>query len=106
MRSRKEVPEMFDFSFALQRMREGGVMARGGWNGKGMRVHCASVQSGRRGCLAVLDDDALMRAKEVMNLTTMEPFLVLRLADGSVVPWLPSQSDLFAYDWFELHRGE
>lgn len=57
--------------------------ARAGWNGKGMFV-----------ALHTSDEDGY------------DDYLVLRTVAGSVVPWLPSQTDILAKDWQILEGGQ
>ena len=65
------------FEAAFASMREGFRLRRPGWNGRDMWVR-AAVPGERRG---------------------MREFLVLENAVGGVVPWMPSNGDLFANDW-------
>lgn len=69
-----------DFGGALGVLRDGGRVSRAGWNGRGMWVfHVAGVQIG--------------------GGPGMRPYLALRTVDGSVVPWVASQTDLLGVDW-------
>ncbi len=72
-----------DFGEALDELKNGGRVARAGWNGKGMYVE-----------LQVPDEFSKMR----------RPYLFMRPVDGDLVPWVASQSDLLAEDW--LLAGE
>lgn len=54
---------------------------RPGWNGKGMWI--AAQFPDRHSKMS-------------------SPYLFMKTADGKLVPWLPSQSDVFAEDWEEL----
>lgn len=74
-----------NFSIALDMIRGGRRLARTGWNGKGMWVACQASGGHDR----------------PMN----RDFLYLRTADGGFVPWIPSQSDLFAEDWHVVNGG-
>lgn len=65
-----------DFSQALNELKRGHACARAGWNGPGQWVNLRGPQGG-----------------------VTEPFLALKNAQGGIVPWLPSQGDLFAKDW-------
>lgn len=72
------------FSVALQQLKYGAFVARKGWNGKNMWIKFV-VPFG--------------------ELT--HPFLAIEYPkgsaaypNGSVVPWLPSQTDILADDWF------
>jgi hypothetical protein len=63
---------------AIQAMRAGFKVRREGWNGKGMWL-----------ALQVPD------AHSKMTL----PYVYMRTAQGDLVPWLCSQTDLLASDW-------
>lgn len=67
-----------DFGIALSVLRDGGRVTREGWNGKGMWLH-----------LQVPDEHSKMR----------RPYIYMSPADGDLVPWVASQSDLLAEDW-------
>lgn len=72
---------MFSFDLALCYLKEGKQLTRSGWNGKGMWLQ-----------LQVPDEHSKMR----------RPYIYMRPADGDLVPWVASQSDLLAEDW-SLH---
>jgi hypothetical protein len=38
----------------------------------------------------------------IADATISVPYLVLKTAEGPIVPWVPSQSDLLAFDWDTL----
>jgi hypothetical protein len=67
-----------NFSEALTYAKGGSCIARAGWNGKGMWVK-----------LQVPD------AHSKMTL----PYLYMKTAQGDLVPWLASQTDILADDW-------
>jgi hypothetical protein len=74
---------LFDFSEALQKLKEGYRVARQGWNGKGMFIQ-----------LQKPDENSKMTA----------PYLYMKTADREdipcvTIPWLCSQSDMLADDW-------
>ena len=68
-----------DIGQALAQLRAGNRVAREGWNGKGMWLG-----------LQVPD------AQSKMTL----PYVYMKTAPGPLVPWLCSQTDLLAVDWF------
>lgn len=72
------------YSIALEECLEGnGVhIAREGWNGKGMFVF-----------LVIPDEDASIHGESL-------PYLAMKTADDKVVPWLCSQTDMQAKDWY------
>lgn len=69
---------LFDFGTALDELREGGSVARRGWNGAGQYL-----------TLQVPD------AHSKMSL----PYIYITTVQGDRVPWLASQTDLLARDW-------
>lgn len=69
---------MFGIGQAVKEMRDGRRVARAGWNGKDMYLE-----------LQIPD------ANSKMTL----PYVYMRTAQGDLVPWLCSQSDLLASDW-------
>lgn len=71
----------FDIGSAVAMLRGGSRVARQGWNGKGMWLELQRPGAG--------------------NLMTL-PFVSMRTAQGETVPWLCSQTDLLAQDWYAL----
>lgn len=67
-----------NFSQALQMAKDGYRIKREGWNGKDMYVEAQYP-----------DEHSKMRL----------PYLFMKTAQGHLVPWLVSQSDLFENDW-------
>jgi hypothetical protein len=68
----------FDIGGAVHYLRQGKKVARSGWNGKGMWLE-----------LQVPDDNSKMTL----------PYVYMSTAQGNLVPWLCSQTDLLADDW-------
>jgi Protein of unknown function (DUF2829) len=69
------------FGWALDELKAGFKVAREGWNGKGMWL-----------ALQVPD------AHSKMTL----PYIYMRTAQGDLVPWLASQTDMLATDWVSV----
>lgn len=67
-----------DFGLALRVLKGGRIVARDGWNGEGMSLE-------------------LQRPDEHSKMT--RPYIFIRTADGQLVPWVASQTDLLADDW-------
>lgn len=76
------------FSFALVYLKEGKKVARQGWNGKGMFLFLICGK----------EWEFTTDVSGVYGLNTA-PFICMKTADGSLVPWLASQTDLLATDW-------
>jgi hypothetical protein len=64
--------------WAVKQMHNGERVCRSGWNGKGMHV-----------ALQTPDDNSKMTL----------PYVYMMTAQGQLVPWLCSQTDLLATDW-------
>ena len=71
--------------------KKGKKIARKGWNGKGMFVFYIQPDHW----------DFTTDVDNVDNLKT-DPFLCMKTAGNTLVPWLCSQSDGLAGDWIEV----
>jgi hypothetical protein len=63
---------------AVEILRRGGHVTRKGWNGTGMHLY-------------LVDGDGRIL-----------PYVMMFTAQGQLVPWLCSQTDLLATDWEEM----
>lgn len=82
-----------NFSQALELIKTGSRVARAGWNGKKMFVFLVNgsvFKVNREPLLSIFGEGA-----EVKYC----PHIDMKTADGSVVPWLASQTDIMAEDW-------
>jgi hypothetical protein len=75
--------ERLSFGSALLAIKEGSQSYREGWNGKGMFIFLVSEWTYTDG------------KQDFPN----QPFIAMKTAQGTVVPWLASQSDILAEDW-------
>jgi hypothetical protein len=82
-----------DFSDALDEIKAGRRMRRAGWNGKGMFVFL--VQGSR----FVVNRPPLLGIYPEGTEITYRSHIDMCDAEGKVVPWLASQTDLLAHDW-------
>ncbi|SHN40282.1 DUF2829 domain-containing protein [Rhizobacter sp. OV335] len=78
-----ELKAIRSFADALMYAKDGQCVTRAGWNAAGQHVEAQYP-----------DHNSKMGA----------PYLVLKNAQGLLVPWVPSQGDLFANDWAVLPR--
>ena len=69
---------MHTIGWAVKELHDGKHVCRAGWNGKGMWI-----------ALQVSDSHSKMSL----------PYVYMKTADGKLVPWLCSQTDLLATDW-------
>lgn len=72
-----------NFGEALDVLRATGKVARIGWNGKNMWI--------------------ALQEPGVLSKMTL-PYIYLKTANGHLVPWLASQTDILADDWFEIEN--
>lgn len=67
-----------NFSQALDKIKSGLKLQRNGWNGKNMWIE-------------------MQFPDEYSKITV--PYIFMKTADNQLVPWLASQTDIFAEDW-------
>lgn len=85
-----------DFSHALLAAKAGQKISREGWNGKGQYV---VAQKGYPEGIAINENTAKATGIAVGTVQKFGPYLMIKAVDGTFVPWLASQGDLFADDW-------
>jgi len=78
---------------AVRAMKEGNKVARQGWNGKGMFLFLVP------GSTFKVNRPPLLGIYPEGTEINYCPHVDMRTADGKIVPWLCSQSDLLADDW-------
>ncbi len=81
------------FSAALEALKAGAMVAREGWNGKGMflfLVKGSSFQTNREPWLSLFGEGVPVSYHAHIDMKT---------ANGDFVPWLASQTDMLADDW-------
>lgn len=85
-----------NFGQALEHLKAGGKVARVGWNGKGMWLAlCRGYPEGVAPSARAVEELGV----EPEGTIRILPYIMMRTADGSFVPWLASQTDLLAEDW-------
>lgn len=85
--------ELMDFSDALEMLKRGHKIARTNWNGKGMflfLVNGSAFKVNRPPLLGIYPEGTEVNYRSHIDMKT---------ADGSIVPWVASQSDLLETDW-------
>lgn len=81
-----------DFGTILDYMKhEDKKVCREGWNGKGMYLYIAEEELP----YPPLKEDDAWKA----GAFEKSKFIVMKTADGKLIPWLASQTDLLAEDW-------
>lgn len=85
--------EQFGIGQAVKEMRDGKKVQRAGWNGKGMFIFLvpgSTFQVNRPPLLGIYPEGTEINYHAHVDMRT---------ADGMIVPWLCSQTDLLANDW-------
>ena len=85
------------FSEALEHIVvDGEKVARKGWNGKGMFIFLVP------GSTFTVNRPPLLGIYPEGTEINYQPHIDMKTADGSIVPWLASQSDILATDWIRV----
>ena len=82
-----------NFSRALEHVKSGRLITRDGWNGKNMfvfLVKSSTFQVNRPPLLGIYPPETVINYRAHLDM---------RAADGTIVPWLASQTDILAEDW-------
>ena len=84
---------LLNFGDALNCLKNGKKVARIGWNGKNMFLFLVP------GSVFNVNRPPLLGIYPEGTEITYCPHVDMRTADGKIVPWLASQTDLLAEDW-------
>jgi len=87
---------MDGFEVALMNIKSGRRVSRSNWNAPGQFV---VLQKGYPDGIAINANTAEATGIEQGTVCVFRPYLMLRTADGSFVPWAPTVSDVLAEDW-------
>lgn len=88
--------EGLTFSIALALLKDGKRVSREGWNGKGMFIFLvpgSTFKVNRAPLLGIYPEGTEINYHAHIDMKT---------ADGQIVPWLCSQTDMLADDWSEV----
>lgn len=88
-----------DFGGAIKELKAGERVSRDGWNGKGMFLFLVP------GSTFKVNRPPLLGIYEEGTEINYCPHVDMRTAEGSIVPWLASQTDILAEDW-SVVKGE
>ena len=88
-----EEMKKMNFSAALSLLKDGEMVARSGWNGKGMFLFLVN------GSTFVVNRPPLLGIFNEGKEVNYHPHVDMKTADGTIVPWLCSQTDMLADDW-------
>lgn len=85
-----------DFGRALHYLRNGARVARTGWNGTGMFLFLVP------GSRFAVNRPPLLGIYPEGTIIDYHAHIDMRTAQGTVVPWVASQTDLLMSDWVEV----
>lgn len=88
-----------DIGGAMDILKDGGIVTRKGWNGKGMYLYYVPA-SEYAPCTKAA------RREFDGNPVPYRAYIAMKTVDGDIVPWVASQSDLLANDWVDLTPEE
>lgn len=86
-----------NFGTAVELLKRGSTVAREGWNGKTMFLF---LVPGSR--FAVAADRPMAKHFPVGEMVDYRSHIDMKTAQGDVVPWVASQTDVLADDWVEV----
>jgi hypothetical protein len=84
---------MNSIGWAVKQLLNGLKVARQGWNGKDMYLYY--VPEGKYPART----DVAKKEWGENGLVPYQPYIAMKTVQGTVVPWLCSQTDLLASDW-------
>lgn len=87
---------MLNFGQALEELKKGNKIARKGWNGKGMFV---VFQKGYPLGIPCNKQTAEAWGLKEGDLFKCEPYLQIKMVNGSHSMWVPSLNDILSEDW-------
>lgn len=82
-----------NFGQAIEALKAGERVQRAGWNGKGMFIFLVP------GSTFAVNRPPLLGIYPEGTEINYQPHIDMKTAQGTVVPWLASQSDVLAEDW-------
>lgn len=87
------------FSEAIEKLNSGELLSRAGWNGRCMFIW--KVQKSKALSENIQDKTLKKIADENGGEVEILPCIRMKTVDNKVVTgWVPTQSDIFATDWF------
>lgn len=89
----QEFGDFRSFGWAIKQLQNGSRVCRGGWNGKGMFVFLVP------GSCFTVNRAPLNTIYPEGTLIDYRSHIDMKTADGSIVPWVASQTDMLATDW-------
>lgn len=85
-----------NFGQALEIIKKGGKVARENWNGKDMFIFLVN------GSRFQVNRPPLLGIYEEGTVIDYRPHIDMKTVDGTIVPWVASQTDLLEEDWQQV----
>lgn len=85
--------KMYGFGEAVERIKKGERMARSGWNGKGQYIYYVPAAEYEPSTDVAFNEYHGCRVP-------YRAYIAIKTAQGDVVPWVASQTDILAEDWY------
>jgi len=86
--------DKMNFELALGSLKNGSKVAREGWNGKGMFLFLVP------GSVFIVNRPPLLGIYPEGTEVKYSAHIDMKTATGEIIPWLASQTDLLAEDYF------
>jgi hypothetical protein len=95
-----------NFGQALEALKDGKMVQRSGWNGKGMHLYLVPANSypaQTDAAKSYWKDKQPPQAENSVGpiMVPYGAYIAMKTAQENVVPWLASQTDVLAEDWQE-----
>lgn len=85
-----------EFEEALRALKDGMIVTNENWNGKDM---CIFMQKGYPDGVPANANTAEALGIEKCTEVRVLPYIMMKNAKGDLVPWTPSQMDIFSDGW-------
>ena len=85
--------DAMNFGLAIEAAKKGAKIAREGWNGKGMFLYYVPANT-------YPPSTEVAKAAFGGENVPYGAYIAMKTAQGNVVPWLASQTDMLAEDWY------
>jgi hypothetical protein len=91
MEEETQISSPFNFPCALAMLKDGHKLTRSGWNGKGMYIYFVPENN-------YPAQTEIARA-EFGDMVPYGSYIAMKTAQGNVIPWVASHTDLLSNDW-------
>lgn len=89
---------MANIGEAIEGVKNGKKFARSGWNGKNVFIYYVRENK----YPVERNSNSPVKGEFENDMVPYQAYVAMKTADGTVVPWLCSQTDLLAEDWVEV----